>query len=154
MSQESKKERAEIEAAAYGFLGRRGYARGELESKLLARDFSKALVEEVLDTLEEAGYVDDQSFASHQGAILARKGWGPRQIEAKLRARGVGAEPIDDALKEIRQEEDFLSRGRARLESRFGPPGELNEKERQRAYRHLLYRGYSPALARRLIFEE
>lgn len=145
--------RNDVEAAAYTYLARRDHGRGELKTKLLRKDFPPALVEDVLDTLEEAGYVDDRKFACHQGSILARKSWGPLQIGAKLRARGVSSEVIDEALAEISAQEDFSSHARHRLQTRFGEASSLDDKTRQKAFRHLIYRGYPSNLVRRLLFD-
>lgn len=145
--------RSDIEAAAYNYLARRDHGRGELRQKLLRKDFPSSLVEEVLDTLEEAGYVNDGIFARHQGSILARKCWGPLQISAKLRARGIASDLVDEVLDEISAEESFSSHARHRLQSRFGDASTLDEKTRQKAYRHLVYRGYAPQMIRRLLFD-
>ena len=144
---------SDVESAAYTYLARRDHSRAELQKKLIGKDFPPALIDEVLDTLEEAGYVDDGNFARHQGSILARKCWGPLQIRAKLRARGLASDLIDEALAEIASEEDFSSHALHRLTSRFGDTSTLDQKTRQKAYRHLVHRGYSPQLIRRLLFD-
>lgn len=144
----------EVEAAAMRFLGRRDYGREELARKLRKRDFPDQLIEEVLNSYEEAGYLDDARFAAVQGAILARKCWGPRQISYKLRSRGIDEATVERALDEIGEDESWTERARERLQSRFGDPRQLDEKELGRAYRHLTYRGYSPPLVRRLLFDD
>lgn len=153
MTDTHKEQKADIEASAYRLLARRDHARGELQQKLLNKDFPPGLVDEVLDSLENSGYVNDEEFALHQGAILARKGWGPRQIEAKLRKRGILEHHIDQTLDAIRLDESFLLRARYLLESKFGAPDKLSDIDRKRAFRHLVYRGFSPATARRLLFD-
>lgn len=153
MSNDEEPTRGDVEAAAARFLARRDHARVELAQKLERHDFPDELVEEVLDSLEEFGYLDDERFALVQGGILARKCWGPRQIAQKLRSRGVDDSIIDEALAEIGREEDWRERALQRMISRFGHPRELNESERQKAFRHLTYRGYSGNLIRRLLFD-
>lgn len=145
--------RADVDAAASRLLARRDHARGELEDKLRRRDMPNELIDDVLDDFDERGYLDDRQFAVEQGSILARKCWGPRQIAAKLRKRGVSDEVIERALADIEQHEDWSRRARERLVSRFSPPDELDDDDQQRAYRHLTYRGYSPSLVRRLLFD-
>ena len=145
--------RADVEGSAARFLSRRDHGRGELRDKLRKRDYPDELIDDVLDDFEEWGYLDDEKFAREQGAILARKCWGPRQILHKLRARGVDETIVDQALAEIGEEEDWEERARERLHSRFGRADELDDKDQKRAYRHLTYRGYYPALVRRLLFD-
>ena len=136
------------------FLGRRDYGREELARKLRRREFPEELIAQVLAGYEEAGYIVDARFAGEQGAILARKCWGPRQIAHKLRARGIDEATVEQALVEIVGEVDFGERAAARLHARFGEPRELTDKEQRRAFRHLTYRGYPPAMIRRLLFDD
>ncbi len=154
MTETKKTTLVEVEAAALRLLSRRDHGRGELAKKLRRRELPEALIEVVLDELEERGYLDDARFAEEQGAILARKCWGPRQIAHKLRARGIDETTVDEALAKIAGEQDWRDRARQRMHSRFGDASELDESEQQRAFRHLTYRGYSPGLVRGILFDE
>lgn len=145
--------RADVEAAAYRFLGRRDYAVEELARKLRQKELPEGLIDEVLESLQQAGYLDDQRFALVQGAILARKNWGPRQISHKLRARGVSETVVEEALSEIGRDVDWTASAKERLHDRFGRAEELDDDQRPRAFRHLTYRGFAPALIRRLLFD-
>lgn len=153
MPKEDKPDRAAVQATAYRLLARRDHARQELARKLRQRKLPEELIQDVLDECDRAGYLDDQRFAALQGRILARKGWGPRRIDQKLRERGVDASVISQTLDEISAEVDFQALATERLLSRFGPPERLDDAQRQRAFRHLLHRGYFSALIRHLLFE-
>lgn len=153
MDDKDQPTRADVEAAAYRFLGRRDYACEELARKLRKKDLPQDFIDEVLAGLKQAGYLDDERFAKEQGAILARKNWGPRQISHKLRARGVGETIIEEALLEISENVDWQAKAKERLYARFGPAADLDDSTRARAFRHLTYRGYSPSLVRRLLFD-
>lgn len=146
--------RADVDAAVARILARRDHARGELVDKLRRRNMPMELIDEVLNDYTERGVLDDARFASEQGAILARKCWGPRQIAAKLRARGVADAIIDDVLAELGGDKRWRKRATERLHSRFGESSELSDADQRRAYRHLTYRGYSPGLVRRLLFDD
>lgn len=154
MSDTTKPTLADVEAAALRLLSRRDHGRGELADKLRRRQLPPEHIEVVLDELEARGYLDDARFAEEQGAILARKCWGPRQIAHKLRSRGIDQANVDAALAEIARREVWKDRARQRLLSRFGEPSELDQSQKQRAYRHLTYRGYSPGLVRGILFDE
>lgn len=144
---------ADVEKTAYRLLARRGHARGELEKKLRRRDYPDELIREVVDDCVQAGYVDDEQFALRQGEMLARKSWGPHQIRNKLRGRGVDDTVIDAALTELSDQFDWSDTARTRLESKFGSPDELDDRTRQKAYRHLMHRGFSSSMIRRLLFD-
>lgn len=145
--------RAEVEAVAMRLLARRDHGRRELARKLCRRGFDDLLVEKVIEDCAQRGYLDDARFADHQSAILVRKCWGPRQIRKKLRARGVDDKFIDAALDNHGDNQIWQTKARQRLHARFGPAEELEQRDLQRAFRHLRYRGYHPQLIRRLLFD-
>lgn len=153
MEEKDQPTRADVESAAHRYLSRRDHARGELARKLRAKDLPEDLIDEVLDSLTQVGYLDDERFAQTQGSILARKSWGPRQISHKLRARGIDDSIIEAALTEISQHYDWQTQAQERLRARYGRAEDLDDSQRAKAFRHLTYRGFAPALIRRLLFD-
>ncbi|MFB6264614.1 MAG: regulatory protein RecX [Bradymonadaceae bacterium] len=144
--------RAELKAMR--LLGRRGHATGELERKLSERGFSDSVIEEVCEELKERGDLDDRRFAVYQGEILLRKNWGPRQIRAKLRKRGVDDEIIDHALLEIADDGAWLSACYERATSKYGSePEDFDRSTVERAYRHLDHRGFRASTIRRVLLD-
>lgn len=149
----AKKElRDKAEATIYRLLARRDHTREELRRKLADRDHTPDVIAPLLDEMEAAGYLDDARFAHYQAQILARKEWGPLRIHQKLRARGVAEHLIDGALDDLPEEHSFRDTARDRLLRKFGDPSEFDDKQKQRAYRHMVHRGYPPGLVRGLIF--
>lgn len=51
--------------------------------------------------LQRVGVLDDALYAADRARALARRGNGPRQIRAKLGAKGLGAAHIDAALEAL-----------------------------------------------------
>ncbi len=153
MSDDEQPTVADVEKVAYRLLARRDHAHGELVRKLRRRDFPDELIEQVVDDCVDSGYVDDRRFAREQGRMLVRKCWGPHQIRKKLRARGVDDTIIDDAIEQLGEKFDFKAQAKQRLESKFGDPAGLDDRDQQRAYRHLIHRGYPADLIRRLLFD-
>ena len=144
--------RDEAEATVYRLLARRDHSREELRRKLADRDHAPEVIAALIEEMEEAGYLNDRRFALHQAAILARKEWGPLRIHQKLRARGVDDHLIDDALDALPDDHSFRDAARHRLLRKFGDPADFDDRDKQRAYRHLVHRGYPPGLVRGLIF--
>lgn len=84
---------------AMELLARRSHFRRQLESKLLTRGYSAGVVEETLDRLGEAGYLDDARTAAEWVEMrLARAPEGRRRLRAELVRRGAPDEAIDAAL--------------------------------------------------------
>lgn len=140
--------------AAERLLAQRGHARAELERKLDQRGVPFEPMRAVCDALEEEGILDDESFARHQAEIMRDKQWGPIQIRHKLGERGVDKEVVDRVVGEVGGREVWLKHCWERADRKYsGDPGELDEKEKQKAFRHLKHRGYEPSLIRRIIFD-
>jgi regulatory protein len=117
----------------------------ELRGWLAERGVEEAELEEVIALLAEAGAIDDASFAHRYAAdkrVLA--GWGPDRIAKTLEGRGVAREHIEAALG-AEDEEDQLVRAITLLADRGLGGG--SERERERALRLLVRRGYPLELA-------
>lgn len=89
------------------------YCRSDVMVKALkSLEFNRDAAEEVVDALEDAGYVDDlryaTAFAREKSSLT---GWGPIKIRMALSAKGIPREVQDEALAEIDS-----SRADARLE--------------------------------------
>lgn len=135
----------DVDSAAASILARRDHSRGELRKKLLQRGFEAALIDEVLDDYQRRGWLNDVSFARQQAEILARKAWGPAQIQAKLGQHGVGREVASQVVDELEVDWAEVARQRVRQKFRNG--------DAARAYRHLVQRGFPSGLARKVAFE-
>jgi SOS response regulatory protein OraA/RecX len=114
--------------------------------------YSSTEIESTLAFLHERSYLNDSSFAREVARASAdRKHWGPARIEQKLLALRFSREDIDQALSESfpeGEEEKAAKRALARFAKRAKEGGNAF---RARAYRHLLGRGFSPEVARRLV---
>jgi regulatory protein len=79
--------------------------RGKLERRCRARGEEAApfmpLVDEVVAKALAGGYVDDGVYARAKVASLRRRGGSKRAIAAKLQAKGLDREAVEEALAEI-----------------------------------------------------
>ena len=139
------------------YLARRDHAEGELREKLRKKGIDDDLIDESYVDMRERGYLDDRRFAEIQGAILARRGWGPIQISQRLAARGVSKSIIQQAFKLLESENDtdWYQLCYDRLIAKFGVEhaSELTQKQREKAYRHLMHRGFPSHVVRSVIFD-
>ena len=83
---------------ALDLLSRREHAAGEIRHKLITRGIEDAVVAGVLDYLYEKNYLNDQRFAESFVRLRADKGYGERDIRARLSERGVSKHDIHQAL--------------------------------------------------------
>jgi len=133
-------------ALAWRALNRRDHTKGELRTRLEGRAVGPSAVASVLAELSELGYLDDERYAQRFAEDRRRlDGWGRERIERRLRELGVGPEEIAHAL--AGQDHDGESAAAAELLRRRFPGSIEGDRERDRALRLLVRRGYGLELA-------
>jgi regulatory protein len=137
-----------LKQRAIALLARREYARAELAARLAASGAAKEEVDRVLDELVEAGYLSDVRFAS--ALVRQRSGrYAKRAIVQALREKGVPAATVGEVMKPL-ENLDELAAARALWQRRFGV-APVDERQRARQLRFLISRGYSAAIAFRVL---
>lgn len=130
----------------YRALAARDRTEAELRAFLERKRAEPAAIDAAVEELRAAGYVDDARYATRfaeDKRTLAR--WGGERIERELLRRGVPPEHVAAAIAGHEPEEER----RAALEllgERFRA-GLGDDRERDRAWRLLVRRGYEPELA-------
>jgi len=137
----------DLSGYAYRLLARRSYTLSGMAKKLKGKGEPED-VRAVLDQLAESGYLDDYSFArDYIHSRCALRPSGRALLEMKLRSKGVPAAIVREVLNELKPEEEEkmaedLAKKKAALLRNLEP-----EDRRQRLYRFLLNRGFSPNIA-------
>ncbi len=93
---------------ALTYLSYRSRSRKELADYLAKKEYSKRVIEAVIEKLVDYKFIDDQGFA--QRWVRDRtsgKPVGKRYIENELRNKGIDQELIDQALADIDQESEY-----------------------------------------------
>jgi regulatory protein len=141
--------RSETERAidlAYKAVARRERTVAELRTALERRRVEPTSIEAAVEELSAAGFLDDARYAlrfAEDKRELAQ--WGSERIARELTRRGVAADLIDAALCDRTQQAE-LDTALTLLEQRF-PVAPADDRERDRAWRLLVRRGYAPELA-------
>ncbi|HZP89315.1 MAG TPA: recombination regulator RecX [Burkholderiales bacterium] len=136
-----------LRAAALRLLGRREHSRSELRRKLSGEDVDPAELEQLLDELEQRGWLSETRLAE-QMANAARGRYGPRRILERLRAKGVNADAVAPVIGAMKAQE--MEDARAVWAKRFGKhPASLQERAKQA--RFLAGRGFSADVIQRLL---
>lgn len=96
---------------ALNLLSYRAHSRRELLDKLKRKiSCSDQDLEEVLNWLEELGFLNDKTYAASVVRHATSKGYGISRITAELSRRGIAKEFWDEALAEIPEDDDTLDR--------------------------------------------
>ncbi len=139
---------ARAKAAAVRLLARREYSRAELEQRLLRRGFATEIIDTALAALAAAGYLSDARTAESTVAQKAGQ-YGRRAIQHTLRQRGIGTADIAAALAPLADADEFVQAREVWLRRYGAPPA--SERERARQIRFLQARGYTLAVALRVL---
>ena len=130
---------------AYRSISRRDRTVAEVRAFLERSDVEEQALEHALGELAEAGWLDDERFAqrfAEDKRTLER--WGGERIERELLRRGVPAETLAAAAGEQDRDAEMA----AALEILTLKPAPLHDdRERDRAWRLLVRKGYEPELA-------
>lgn len=137
----SDSELRDIEQAALDALGRREYARAELQQRLCAKGFAADAVSSVLDSLVERQWLSDERFAEAFVRVYSQKGQGPLRVRQGLQSRGVESELVGLSLEN--QDIDWFQLAREVRIKRFGEELPDNPKSRAQQSRFLYYRGFN-----------
>ena len=141
--------RSESERAidlAYKAVGRRERTVAELRTVLERKRAEPEAIDAAVEELSGAGFLDDARYAV-QFAEDKREleQWGSDRIARELGRRGIAPDLIEAALAGHDRDSE-LETAVLLLERRFPSPPD-DDRERDRAWRMLVRRGYAPALA-------
>ncbi len=102
---------------AVSLLNYRAHSRKELADKLKQKTgCDDADLNEVLDRLEELGFLNDRTYAASVVRSCGRKGYGAQRALSELSRRGIPKELREEALNELPENDGTLERLiRARL---------------------------------------
>ena len=138
---------------AVRLLASRARARQEIRLALERKGFEGDAVDDTLVQLETLGYLSDERFARDRAEQLLRKGLAPEAIRFRLESHGVSGAVASHAIDAVSAELAFDAETSARklLSARGYSARALTEKERARAGRLLLSKGFDEELVARVL---
>ncbi|MBK1695920.1 hypothetical protein CKO21_01490 [Rhodovibrio salinarum] len=157
-----------LEKAALHYLERYASSRANLRRVLLGkversarahgtdRDDGAQAVEQLLDRLGRAGYLDDTAYARGRAISLHRAGHGAQAIWMKLRQKGIDEDTARAALETLQEEADTPELAAALRYARKRRIGPYRAPEQQAAnidrdMAALARKGFSLDLARQVV---
>lgn len=130
---------------AYRTLSTKDRTVAEVRAFLERKGMTEHAADHAITALSSARFLDDERFArlfAEDKRAIER--WGPERIERDLRRRGIAAELIEAALAD-RDRGGELAAALELLSDKLPPPE--SDRERDRAWRMLVRKGYEPELA-------
>ncbi len=131
---------SELRVAAINLLSRREYSRHELFQKLSPRSSSEAILEKILNRLEDAGYQSDQRFAESFLRSRINRGLGSMRIERELKDKGIGVDIVDQVLAD---DYDWFELAYSSGLKKSVALNLEDFKDKQKLFRYLAYRGFA-----------
>lgn len=139
--------------AALRLLTSRDHSCAELAQKLKKRGFDNQDIQLAINECIRLDYLDDERFSVNFLLQLVRKGYGPKQIQQRMRSKGISDAMIEEALShnfpESMQVETCRMTASKKLSrvSFVARSGERND----RLYRFLYGRGFNPEVIRQVL---
>jgi regulatory protein len=133
-------------ALALRMLNARERTEAELRASLGRRGCDREVIEDVTAAVRAEGLIDDAGYArrfAEDRRLLDL--WGNDRIARDLERRGIARELVDEALAGHDHEDELLVAVEL-LDRRFPLPF-AGDRERDKAWRMLVRRGYEPELA-------
>ncbi len=128
----------DIHQIALDYLARREHTRLTLREKLMQKGFSHQSVENVLDSLIQHGFLNEERFCEAFVQKRIKKGYGPVRITAEGHQYGLNKEII---FSQLPQDEEFwLAIIKKILEKKFR--FSHLQKEQLQQIRYLQHRGF------------
>lgn len=136
-----------LKGRALKYLAAREHSRVELTRKLAPHAESPEQVAQVLDELEQKGWLSAQRFAD---SMLHRKAarYGAARLKAELAQHQLPSEVAQAATQSLRDTE--FARAHALWLRRFGEPAQ-SPQDKARQMRFLISRGFASDVVRRVI---
>ena len=127
-------------------LARREHSQRELIQKLVAKEFERTEIEELLEEFKEKNWQSDVRFAESYSRSRLHKGFGPVRIQLELKERG-----IDSSLDYLVDEQpDWDELLRDLHIKKYGKNAPENMKERAKRTRFFLHKGYTHEMINQL----
>jgi len=131
--------------AAYRILSIRSRSEKELKEKLIRKGFEENVVNEVIHSLRDKGYLNDADFALNLAQYLSRtRNYGLIRIAEELRKKGIPSGIVRDTLIRLKgeiDEKEMVIHSLAR-KLRGNDYSGMDEKEKKNIVHYLYRKGF------------
>ena len=130
---------------AFDILGRKPLSKKELCGKLCEKGYDEAVVTEVINELEELGYINDYDYAMLFLEHCMEKMWGGKKIRYEMSRRGIDHDIIEEILAG-NDEYDRLEEIKEVIISRYSSRDLTDMKTKASVTRYFASRGFDFSL--------
>lgn len=117
----------------------------ELYERLKRKKFSEEVIKDVVASLKEKGFLDDDFFAKSWLKERIKKPLGLARLAQELKIKGINKEIIDSSLKEVKKDYNEAEVVAGIVKYKLDKlRGIEPQKRKARIYSYLLRRGFSP----------
>ncbi|MEL7387472.1 MAG: regulatory protein RecX [Pseudomonadota bacterium] len=123
-------------------LSRQDYSRRDLTRKLQQKEATPEFTERLLDWCESHNFINEQRYCEGFVRRHLAKYHGAKRIQSEAMAKGIDRALLDKTLEEF--EIDWFELAKDAYLKKFSNSGkELDQKERAKRVRYLMYRGFN-----------
>ncbi|TYP92609.1 regulatory protein [Fodinibius salinus] len=139
--------RSVVKSYMMKLLGRRDHARKELFTKAIRKDYEKDVIEDVLNELQQKGYLNEAKFADKFASDKSRLNkWGPQKIKSHLFKKGIPNKIAEQSIQKTFEDVDLKQRFLdlvLKRKRRFLREEDVY-KRKKKVVDHLARKGYRP----------
>lgn len=134
-------------ALNYAFLLLRFRPRSEVEvrRRLKKREYSLLIIRNVIKSLKDYNYINDQDFVKLYISDSLKKGWGPIRVNVNLKKIGISQKLRKEAVKKIEEKSSELIKKLSTEKIYFlnkNKPNLANKKKKEKLIRFLANKGF------------
>ncbi|MGB3544026.1 regulatory protein RecX [Rubrivirga sp.] len=150
----TRQETFSAKSSALAGLSNRARTSDEVRKALVRKGFAETVVEDTVAGLEDAGLVDDESYA--RAFVKSRfdgRGYGPARLRQDLQRKGVARSVIDAALEELTETEDLEGEAREQAAKKWRSLSSEEDvrKRKKKTLDFLVRRGFGFDTARSVV---
>jgi regulatory protein len=137
------------------YCGYQERSHSEVKEKLYSLGVWKKDHDEIISTLIEENYLNEERFAiAFAGGRFRMKQWGRVKIKYELQQKKVSEYCIKKALKQI-SDEDYLSTLKKLADEKYSSlKGEQYLVRKKKTMDYLMHKGYEPGLIQKVLSKE
>ena len=120
----------------------------QIRDFLVKKGYLSAVVDYVIEKLNDYGFLDDKEYAENYVEYAAQKK-GVRLIRAEMRRKGLSEENVDLALQEVDEETQVATA--ITILQKYMRHKEADRETLQKAVKHLLSKGFDYDVAKKAI---